>query len=392
MAFIAFALSANAIAANEDSADTLELLVQQDLERDSNLFRMPDGTRPVIDGHVHPRSDLVRTTTVAGRFDRNFSRQRVNAEFGVTRSDYQEFAYLDYTARNAFAAWEWALGNQWRGELSARQNEALRSFAERNNTVRSVNTYRRYAFDANYQLHPRWSLGAGLANVISSYDDRLSASSEFVEDAVELRATFRPGSDNSLMLVARNADGRYPERIAGPTAVTDYGQRDLQMRGDWRASGLSRVFGYLGYTWRDYPGLSEKNFSGVTGRVGHHWTPGGKLAMRVTARREIGAREDVVDNFIITRSLAIEPEWKVSSKVSLQGRLEWLARDYGGNPFVVATNDRQDITRIASIGGVWSPMRDLGLALAIRRESRSSSGAGFGYRSDSVLFSVKYAL
>jgi hypothetical protein len=275
------------------------------------------------------------------------------------------------------------------GEFSVSQDERLRSFADRGNTDRSVNTYRRYAFDANYLVHPQWSGGLGAAKVTSRYDDTLSASSEFVEDAVEATVSFHPNSGNRISLAARAADGRYPNRVAGATTVTGYDQRDMQLRGFWQPSGQSRISGYVGYTWREYPRLSEKNFSGFTGRVSYAWAPTGKLNIGVTARRELGAQEDVVENFVVTRAFAVEPMWNLSSKVAIRGRYEWQGRDFGGDPFAATALDREDKIRVGSVDAVWRPLRSLEFSVGARRETRSSSDAARGYSSESVVVAAR---
>lgn len=375
--------------AHAGDGDPLSVVLSQTFLRDDNLFRLADGQRPILNGVQRPRDDLLSITSAALRLDRRVGRQQINAELGVTRNDYQEFNHLDFTSQGGSATWGWLVGSQWSGELSARQDEKLRSFADRGNTERSVNTYRRYAFDANYLVHPQWSGGLGVATVSSRYDDALSASSEFVEDAMEATVSFHPGSGNRISLVTRATDGRYPNRIAGATTVTGYDQRDIQLRGFWQPSGQSRISGYLGYTWRDYPRLSEKNFSGFTGRVSYAWEPTGKLTIGVIARRELGAQEDVVDNFVVTRAFAVEPIWNLSSKVAIRGRYEWQGRDYGGDPFASGAVDRDDKTRVSSVDAVWKPMRSLELSVGARRDLRSSSDASRRYSSESVVVAAR---
>lgn len=389
--FAAVALLAWSWTASGADGDAIRIAVSQDVLRDANLFRVADGERPVIDGVRRPRGDTLSVTNVAAIFDHTYSRQRLGAELALSRNDYLEFDHLDFTARNLAANWQWVLGNQWSGTIGGEQSERLRSFSDRGSTVRSINTFRRYRADARLLLHPQWSVGAGWARIDSRFDDALSASAAYIEDAVEALGQYRSPAGSTLALVARTADGRYPERAESLTAVTRYVQRDLLLRADWTVTGHSRLNGQAGYTWREYPRLGEKNFNGFTGRLTYDWAPTGKFGVGVTARREMGAREDVADNFVVTRAVSLDPLWRATDKLRVRGRLEWLRRDYGGDPFSRAAPERDDRTRNASVTLEWQAQRDVTLQIGGRTERRSDSDAAPGYRSNLVFAGAKIA-
>lgn len=382
------ALSASPALAGDGEAHGLAISHQ--LVREDNLFRMPDDAGPVIDGRVRQRSDTLNVTALSATFDRTYGRQRVVGELGISRNDYLEFNHLDFTAKNGRAAWMWGLGKQWSGTVATEQSESLRSFADRGTTTRSINTYRRHAAEARYQLDPRWATGMGWVRADSRYDERSSAASEYIEDAFEALAHYRSPADSTLTFVARGTTGRYPGRLRSESSVTRYEQRDLLLRANWIASGHSRISGNIGYTWREYPDVSEKNFSGLTGRLTYDWAPSRKTGLGFTLRREMGAREDVADNFVITRAISVDPSWAVSSKIQLRGRLEWLTRDYGGDPFPSAAPERDDKSRAMSVAGEWSPARLVLLRLGVRSERRFASAAAPGYRAESAFLSARF--
>lgn len=380
-----------ALPAAASDVEPLTLSIRQDLVWEDNLFRLADDVRPVIEGTRRQRDDQLSITTLAAQIDRTYSRQRLTADIGLTRSDYREFDHLDFTAHNVGAAWQWVLGNQLSGTISGQQEERLRSFSDRVGTVRSINTYRRYRGDASYLVHPQWSIGGGWAQTDSRFDDAESARSEYLEDAFEALVQYRSRPGSTLALVGRTADGRYPERNEALTLVTRYTQRDLLVRADWSVSGHSRVNGQAGYSERRYAHAGDKDFNGFTGRFTFDWRPTGKLALAMTARREMGAQEDVVDNFVVTRAFSIDPVWQLSDKLRARGRLEWLRRDYGGDPFGIGGPDRDDRMQSRALALEWSPVRNLALHLGARDERRSSSDAHPGYRASSLFMSAKVA-
>lgn len=387
-AMVLLALSVPPVLAAD--GDAHGFAISHELVRDDNLFRMPDDTRPVIDGRVRQRSDTLNVTALSATFDRTDGRQRFVGELGITRNDYLEFNHLDFTAKNGRGTWMWGLGNQWGGTVMTEQSESLRSFADRGTTTRSVNTYRRHATDARYRLDPRWAVGIGWVELDSRYDEPQSSGSEYVEDALEALAHYRSTTGSALTFGARGAGGRYPGRLRSVSSITRYEQRDLLLRANWVASGHSRVSGNVVYTWREYPHVSEKNFSGLTGRLTYDWTPSGKVGLGVTVRREMGAREDVADNFVITRAVSIDPSWAVSSKIQVRGKLEWLARDYGGDPFASVAPDRDDKSRAVSVAVEWTPVRAVVLRLGARSERRFASAAAPGYVAEGAFLNTKF--
>lgn len=376
--------------ASAGEGDALRILSSQAFVHDDNVFRLADGIDPVIDGRVRQRHDIVSNTTLAATFDRSYGRQRVRAGLGVTRYAWQTFDHLDHDARRLNANWDWALGKLWRGTLGAEESQALRSFSDSGNTARSVNTLRRYTFDAERLLHPAWAVGGGAGRVESRYNDAVSARSEYDENAVELNLSYRPRVPNRIVLSARLRSGEYPGRDDTPDQITQYEQLDLHLRGDWEITAHSRMSGYLGHSSRDYPGLAQKDFSGLTGRLRYDWTPTGKLALGLIARREIGALEDIVDNFVVTDAIAIEPTWRASAKIDVSARAEALRRDYAGTPQRGIEVDRDDRLRRWSVGAHWRPLIGLELRAEVGRESRSASSAAPAYVAHTSTLSVRY--
>lgn len=350
----------------------------QSLVWEDNVFRLPEGSRPV-DGSS--RSDRISRTTLGLGFDHTYGRQHVNADFGLTQRRYDEHSGLDSTTRSGSLRWDWAAGKRWSGTAQVLQREAPRSFDDIDQRVLSINTLRRVSFDARFWLHPDWSLVAGTERTLSRYSDTQSTPSEYDENEIEAGIGFHPRSGNRLTLVARFADGKYPHRSPSAFVDSGYQQRDLRLRGNWAFTGQSRVSGYLGVTQRTYDNVSSLDFGGVTGRLVYDWFPTAKLALRAVARREIGSEYEVIDNYVVTRGVDLAATWSASAKVALRAYGSWLQRNFGNQRPSFNDNDRW---RVYGVALIYEPLRVLSLSVSYQRTKRLAEDERFGYRADTV--------
>lgn len=352
---------------------------------DDNVFRLPDGERAADGGS---KSDRISRSTVGLTFDHMYSLQRLVASLDVVHRSYDEHDELDSTTKSGLLRWDWATGKQWTGTAQLLQREAPRSFDDVDRRVRSINTLQRAVFNADYWLHPDWSVVAGAERTRSRYSDDRSAASEYDEAAFEAGVGFRPKSGNRLSLVLRHADGEYPNRAATATRDPEYTQRDLRLRGDWVLSGISKLSGYVGYTDREYSTISSLDFSGPSGRIAFDWQPTGKLAFQVVARREIGSEYEVLDNYVLTRGVGVEAAWSATSKVTLIARAERLRRDHGDTSLSSLGEDRR---RTYGLSVDYRPLDTVTVsASAVRIEREADDASSFDY--DANIYGVDLKL
>lgn len=359
--------------------------LSQSVRWDDNVFRVPDGERPADGGS---KSDRVSRSAVGLSFDHMYSLQRLVASLDVVRRSYDEHDELDSTTKSGLLRWDWATGKQWSGTAQLLQREAPRSFDDVDRRVRSINTLQRAVFNADYWLHPDWSVVGGVERTRSRFSDDRSAASEYDETALEAGVGFRPKSGNRLSLVLRHADGEYPSRAATATRDPEYTQRDLRLRGDWVLTGISKLSGYVGYTDREYSTISSLDFSGPSGRIAFDWQPTGKLAFQVVARREIGSEYEVLDNYVLTRGVGLEAAWAATSKVTLIARAERLRRDHGDTTLSSLGEDRR---RTYGLSIDYRPLDTVTLsASALRTEREADDSSGFDY--DANIYGVDLKL
>ncbi len=382
--FGALGASAGAMAAD----DTFNLTAAQVFQFDDNVYRVAPGVRPF----GQSPGDRISITSLRADFDRQYSRQRLRASADFARIGFERFDTLNYDTQGGELRWDWAVGRHWSGRLSFDQAQSARDLADTTGSrTSSVGTSRSLQFSGNYWFHPDWSIGAGVERFSTSYSDAASQTSDYQSLRPELRLTYRPRSGNEIALVGRYTDGSYPNRAAGVVSDDGFEQTDLQLSGRWQVTGHSRLDGYAGFTRRRHPNLTYRDYAGPTARLTYDWTPTGKLGLTATVRREIGARDDLFDNFVVTRAASITPRWAVSSRVLVQGTAEWRERDFRGDPGLLTGNlSRDDITRSYTLSLLYTPIDPLQVSVSWSRYRRSSDDANAEYTANVGMVSAQY--
>ncbi len=356
----------------DEPDDPFLLVVSQLFRYDDNLFRLADGASPADGGE---RDEGISVTRVGARYAQTHSLQRINASVGASFAAFQDRNRLDYSVKRAAAAWNWAVGRRWTGMLEFDYDEVPRDFADfagANDEV-SINDRSTIGVSASYWFHPDWAVSAGVEHYDSSFSDPGSRAAAYEEMIYDGGVTVRTGSGNQLSLTGRFTDGRYPNRVATATLDDGYRQTEIRLTGEWRLTGTSTASGFIGFTEREYDRLDVKDFSGPTGRLQYDWDIGGKTSLSTVARREIGAREDLDNNFIVVTALAITPTWKPTERIRVSGSWEIKDRDFGGDPgFLATTIDPDDVTRSWRASVAYEPFDNVNLALSHRYASRTA--------------------
>lgn len=362
------------------------------LQRDSNLFRLADGQKPVIDGIARDRTDSRQSGEIGLKFDQTWGRQHVTADASATRTYFSDFDFLDFAAHNYKGQWDWGIGKRWLGSLSASQIEALRSFADFSLPVRSINTYRTYSALAGMWVLPNWTAGVGFTRVVSENDDAESALQDYDEDAWETRVTYRPASANELSLIARVANGEYPNRDDIRVVDRSYEQRDLRLEGRYAMTAHGRLSGYAGIAQREYPRTRFRDYSGPIGRIAYEWSPTVRLQIEAQLRRELGAQEDQTDTYVVTTASGLTVSWQLSQKVRSKFWAELLSRDYQGDPgFGLSPTSGEKDEQIAYGASLrYVPFRRLDVSLSYEKETRRRGIAERGFDNTIARFEARF--
>jgi hypothetical protein len=164
--------------------------------------------------------------------------------------------------------------------------------------------------------------------------------------------------------------------VVGPTSTIDSGNKETRVNavGLWQLSGLTRLDGQIGYVDVKYDSFEQRDFSGNTWRAGGVWDLTGKLRVSANVFKDVRLYEDVATSFVVVNGISLSPVYSIASKVLLQADLSYEKRDFRGDPgFLAISENREDKTKLARLGMVYTPIRNVELSLTYEIGRRRSN-------------------
>jgi exopolysaccharide biosynthesis operon protein EpsL len=377
-------LSGSLLVATSVSAapeDAFRPYVSYSVTRDDNLFRTASNAE----------TETINQLMAGINVDLPISRQRVLARASVSKTKFSRFGDLDYSGRDLLGQWDWQLGNQWSGDLGYSNTRTLASFADFQQRTQNLRTQTNRFFDAAYKLHPEWQVKAGMSRHELTNSAESQSYVDSTSDTAQLALNYVSPTSSTVGLQVKRIDGKLPNRelIVATLYDNSYRQTEYNATADWAFSGDTRFTGRLGYTKRAHDQVPERDFSGIAGRLGMNWMLAGKTSVDFAVWRELGSVDSGVASYYVTKGASITPNWAVTSKLNLRGRLSTENRDYQGDPRAVNYDARQDKVRTLSVGASYTPWRNTQVGLNYQRDRRSSNRAGAEYSDNSITASIR---
>lgn len=355
----------------------------------SNLFylddRIPDSQLPFIKNGQ--RSDSILGLRAGLDADIPVSRQIFTLRSNITDNRYATYDNLDYVSYNVRGVWNWVVGSDWDGDVGLAHTQSLGSFADLNNLQRDTRNIRNtddYFASGMYRMAPDWKLRAAVRNTQLRNSAINFATTDRNDVVYELGSRrYSKGGDNFLGLNFRIIDGQFPNRevVAGSTIDNSYREYTLEGTVDWRYSGQSKLSGALGWTNRLHDQISQRNFSGITGRLTAVYSPSGVIGLNAAIFREIGNYQDITTSYILTEGIRIGPSYAVSEKLSLQANYQYSIREFLGDPGFVVTGLPTRKDHVNSLSGTvtWLPLRNAQINATLSYDTRSTNRPLFDY-------------
>ena len=359
--------------------DRIDIIVEEKITYDSNVFRLPDARPPPLLAGGR-RGDLSATTSVGLMFDVPYSRQRFQGTFLYNDTRFKEMSALDYQGHDARALWLWQVGRDWSGQLGYSNVKTLGSFANDDDLVKTPNKVQteEMLFNAGYLVTPYWKVGAGVTRREQKNSDFLRKENDLEAVATELTLTHITRAKNQVGVSVRYEDGNYPHpdlSLVGVPIDNAYQQKSIGVFTDWTLTGRSRVTARLDYVDRSYEQVSQRDFDGFTGRIAHDWKPTGRLVVVTTLQRDISAVEEINTSFVRVTGVSVRPTLTLTGRTTLSGVLEYALRDYLGDARVATTAlpQREDKVLTAAAALTWNVDRVLTIVFGLQHERRTSN-------------------
>lgn len=377
-----------ALPAQAKEGDTFRPFVSAGYFYDSNLFRLADEESPGF-----RRDDRYALYSAGLDVDWKPGRQQVVANATRTLVRYERNSAYDFDGSDYKAAWNWRLGNRLSGNLGASESLSQSNF----DSVGLVNnevTRKRYFGRAEWELHPRWRVGAGAAQT----DNTNSASHYFYQDfdqrTQEIFVAYRTPKGSQLRAEWRRNDADFPTmQMLGYhpflplVALSDlsYEQDEFNLHGDWKLTGKLALRGQAGWVEREYRNavkgsfggfdpwlVARPDFSGFNGRVSADWYATGKTLVTVASYRELGGAQDIDATSVLKTGASVNGVWLVREKWRVNAGATYEKRDYRGD-MAEATKAREDDTLGATLSLNYMPLRMLSVDAGMTAGRRDSN-------------------
>jgi exopolysaccharide biosynthesis operon protein EpsL len=368
--------------------DKLEVFAQENITRDSNVFRLPAASDPCVAINSCDKDDTIYTTSLGFIFDVPYSLQRWQLAYTWYDARYRRFEDLDHDGHIARAAWLWSVTPALTGELSYEDEKGLASFANIQGRRPDMVTRRMALANAAWKLVPSWRLHAAANWGEARHTGELRVNDIELE-ALEAGISYVTAQENRLGVAVRGERGRNPNSfdIGGIPFNNEYEQRSAGIQGRWVVSGLSRFDGRVDYTKREYERFSERDYSGPTFEVSHTWTPTGKFTLATVAQRNVAPLEDVTASFVLVTGIMFRPDWAITDKINLRGYAGYSRWEYFGAEPV--QQDYEHRVKTYGVSLMWRPTRRIALTGSLGREERTSSLQNADFKVDTASFEAR---
>lgn len=354
--------------------DTFRPFVSYAHYLDSNLFRLAESEYFL----VPERSDQYSVLSAGLNVDWKPGRQQILASISKNRVRYSRNTQLDYDGSDNSLKWNWRMGNHWSGQVGATESKSQSSFTDSglltNNQVTRENKF----VSAEWQFHPRYSaeLGAAATTVSNSTAPRKPLDYEDKSVFATLRYITPKGSNLRGQL--RQVKGEYPNRAPNLSVDRAYTQTEYNLLADWKVSGKLTPRAKVGYVQRENDTLSQRDFSGIAGRLSADYLPTVKTLLTGAVYRELGNSDDINASYQISTGISLGGAWLARPQITLRANTSYENRSFQGNTGITLPGlvQRDEDTLSGTLSLSYAPVRlvtiDFGLQ-AGRRESNIKS-------------------
>ena len=352
--------------------DTFRPFVSYTRYYDSNLYRLAESEYAL----VPELSDQYGVLSAGLNVDWKPGRQQLLASASRNQVRFSRNSQLDYDGSAYSLKWNWQLGNYWSGKLGANQTVTQSNLSDQaglpvNNQITHENRF----VNADWQFHPRWRAGVGAAADKATNSTVQRAPLDYEDTSVSATLGYGTPKGSQLRGQLRRVSGEYPNRASSLFLDQAYTQTEYNLLADWNATGKLIARGRLGYVQRENDSLSQRDFSGVTGRLTTEYSPSGKTALTWAIYRELGNSDDINASYQLNSGTSLGAAWLVQPKLTLRTNASFENRTFEGNTGFVSstTPQRDEDTLSGSLSLSYAPVRMATIDLGIQAGRRDSN-------------------
>lgn len=368
------------------------------IQYDDNIFRFSTSSQAKAAIGSTTTSDVVKRVEFGADVNLRLSRQLISLSSSLSQSKFNRFTDLNNNGKSNSLRWDWRLGNQFYGELSASKIEAIAGFSETRSTLKNLRTTDRKFASFNWDFKPDWTIYASRAQIKLDNAAENSQALNREDKMTEAGVRFQSQLNTQLALAYRVVDSTFPNR-SGPIALffgDASSQKEAIVTAAWLPGAKTRISTRLSYVNLERNITTGRDFSGFSQRLSLDYQATDKVNLNLAAYQIVAPVDDVVSTYVKSKGVDISPTWNMTSKVSLSGNLSYAQSTYlgsailGNSGFAINTDERVDTSKLAGLSMIYAPTQKLITQLQYQGERRTSNLEGQSYDFNSINFLVRY--
>ena len=358
---------------------------------DDNVFRFSSSDQAKAALGSSNRSDLVKQLNLGLEVNLRLSRQLVSFTSSINENKYSRFSNLDNTGKAIGLRWDWRMGNDFYGVLSASKADAIAGFNETKSPIKNIRATDSQSASINWNLLSDWTLYLNgerdnLKNeAISSI--QLDRENHIVESGIRYQSQL----GTQLGLSYRMIDSSFPNRTGLIKTLfgSQSNEEEVALNAAWLPAPKTRISTRLSHVNLVRKDSQLSNFNGFNQHWGVDYAATSKVNFNLVAYQDLSPIDDVVSTYVKTTGIEVNPSWNITSKVVLRGNLSYAENAYIGSAAISNNNmERLDISTQAGLSLIYSPTLKSLLELQYAGEKRTSNiaDAGYTFNQFNVLF------
>lgn len=380
--------------------DPFSITLSQRVTTDNNYLRN-DANRV---------SDTLSVTSLGLGFNKSYGRQTYSARLTGSAQRNRTYTQYDNDGYSGSASIASTVGANSYLAASYSASRALQNPDEQTGVrINDKVTSRSASLFALHGVYSRLGLSANLSQSQTRYS--LTTINDKDQVGGRLGVRFNPSDLISFDLGYRRSEVDLVN-VAGAGNRINRGDIDLSTY--WTVSGYSTLNGSLAYSQEKRPGVSGRDFKGLTGSVGWSFVPGGRLSYNVSVSRDTsnagqGVNLDIertnadgtkssgtlnnLSQNLLSTTLNLGANYRFSTKLGFSANASYrrfkdaLEGDLTG---AVSASDvaslRASTANITTVstGFNYAPIRNLSLGCNLEAFERTQSLKANGYRGEAL--------
>jgi exopolysaccharide biosynthesis operon protein EpsL len=352
-------------------SDTIQPFAALAYSYEDNLLRLPDDA-PTLYG----RSDSLTQLQAGFALDRPIGQQELTAQAKLSKVTFDHYDQLNYTGKDLSAALQWHLLTHVDGHVGGGYSQTLTPFTDFHSSELNLRTTRNEYADANWRFHPSWQVHAGYTRYQFSYGLPIEDINNRTEATSEVGIDYLTPDGSRIGLVARRLTGIYnnPQVFDGLALDDGYHQNEVKANVYWNLTGTTQLQALVGWARREHNVFTDRDTSGLDGRITAMWQPLGRVKFTLAAWREFAAVESILVNNSLNKGESLGATWEATAKIKVDASVKHESRDFSEATGVVLPGDAKDSGHNLNLGLTYSALQSVQLGVSAYREVRSGNG------------------